>query len=185
MSSQATVTAADIARLAGVGRAAVSNWRRRYDDFPQPVGGTANSPLFELSEIQSWLQEQGKLQHASPWERLWQLVEAHRGEHEPADVLGAIGAFLLYLQSGDWSRLREQPDQSLADLLPESVNEATAGLADLGRWTVALDAQRAALFREVAELADEHGAPATLDGLWDRFVQTNTRWINVTSPELF
>lgn len=27
------VTAAGIARLAGVGRAAVSNWRRRYADF--------------------------------------------------------------------------------------------------------------------------------------------------------
>ena len=33
------MTAAAIARLAGVGRAAVSNWRRRYPDFPKPVAG--------------------------------------------------------------------------------------------------------------------------------------------------
>ncbi|WP_159026611.1 hypothetical protein [Streptomyces vietnamensis] len=29
-----------IARQAGVGRAAVVNWRRRHDDFPQPAVGT-------------------------------------------------------------------------------------------------------------------------------------------------
>src|SRR3954453_62079 len=85
VSNEAAVTAADIARLAGVGRAAVSNWRRRYEDFPEPVGGTPNSPLFTLSEVERWLRDQGKLQTSSPWERLWQLVEAHRGDAEPAD----------------------------------------------------------------------------------------------------
>src|SRR5699024_10877889 len=39
------VTAADIARLAGVTRAAVSNWRRRHDDFPSPTRAPASSPL--------------------------------------------------------------------------------------------------------------------------------------------
>ncbi|GAA4227931.1 hypothetical protein GCM10022254_16830 [Actinomadura meridiana] len=38
------VTASEIARLAEVGRAAVSNWRRRFDDFPDAVGGTPASP---------------------------------------------------------------------------------------------------------------------------------------------
>ena len=41
MPEDATVTAADIARLAGVGRAAVSNWRRRHPDFPRPVEANA------------------------------------------------------------------------------------------------------------------------------------------------
>jgi hypothetical protein len=48
MDDDATVSAADIARLAGVGRAAVSNWRRRYPDFPPPVGGPASSPRVGL-----------------------------------------------------------------------------------------------------------------------------------------
>src|SRR5438046_761868 len=43
----ATLTASGIARLANVGRAAVSNWRRRHADFPTPVGGTPTSPLFD------------------------------------------------------------------------------------------------------------------------------------------
>src|SRR5690554_909616 len=50
------VTAADIARLAGVTRAAVSNWRRRHDDFPSPVGGTSSSPLFALDQVREWLE---------------------------------------------------------------------------------------------------------------------------------
>ncbi|MGE5156222.1 MAG: N-6 DNA methylase, partial [Betaproteobacteria bacterium] len=54
------VTAADIARLAGVGRAAVSNWRRRHGDFPQPVGGPPTSPTFARPEVEAWLQANGK-----------------------------------------------------------------------------------------------------------------------------
>jgi SAM-dependent methyltransferase len=54
------VTAAEIARLANVGRAAVSNWRRRHDDFPKPVGGPPTSPLFDLAEVQAWLEANGR-----------------------------------------------------------------------------------------------------------------------------
>jgi SAM-dependent methyltransferase len=54
------ITAAAIARLAGVGRAAVSNWRRRYPDFPNPVGGSLTSPTFDRAEIEAWLKITGK-----------------------------------------------------------------------------------------------------------------------------
>lgn len=54
------ITSAEIARLAGVGRAAVSNWRRRYPKFPKPVGGTANSPTFSRADVERWLIETGK-----------------------------------------------------------------------------------------------------------------------------
>ena len=60
MTENSEVTAADIARIAGVGRAAVSNWRRRHADFPQPVGGPANSPTFALAEIEAWLNANGR-----------------------------------------------------------------------------------------------------------------------------
>lgn len=62
MRSSEEVTAADIARLAGVGRAAVSNWRRRHADFPNPVGGTRVSPTFSLDEVERWLFANGRLQ---------------------------------------------------------------------------------------------------------------------------
>ncbi len=56
---QDQVTAAAIARRAGVGRAAVSNWRKRYAGFPKPVGGGA-SPLFSWAEVEEWLVATGK-----------------------------------------------------------------------------------------------------------------------------
>ncbi len=54
------ITSAAIARLAGVGRAAVSNWRRRYADFPEPVAGSPASPLFSRVEVEAWLVSTGK-----------------------------------------------------------------------------------------------------------------------------
>ena len=54
------MTAAAIARLAGVGRAAVSNWRRRYPEFPKPVGGSPTSPTFDRAEVEAWLKATGK-----------------------------------------------------------------------------------------------------------------------------
>ncbi|MFE1327856.1 N-6 DNA methylase [Streptomyces sp. NPDC058741] len=74
------VTGAEIARLAGVTRAAVSNWRRRYDDFPAPAGGAANSPLYSLAEVQEWLDKQRKGQEVSPEVELWQAMRAVYGE---------------------------------------------------------------------------------------------------------
>ncbi|MET9145243.1 N-6 DNA methylase [Streptomyces sp. NPDC004042] len=74
------VTGAEIARLAGVTRAAVSNWRRRYDDFPAPAGGAANSPLYALADVQEWLDRQRKGQEVSPEVELWQAMRAVHGE---------------------------------------------------------------------------------------------------------
>ncbi|MGI5122308.1 N-6 DNA methylase [Marinactinospora thermotolerans] len=74
------VTGSEIARLAGVTRAAVSNWRRRYDDFPEPAGGASNSPLYVLAEVQAWLDRQRKGQEVSPEVELWQTMRAAYGE---------------------------------------------------------------------------------------------------------
>src|SRR2546421_10089370 len=75
-SADISVTLAEIARIAGVGRAAVSNWRRRHNTFPGPVGGTDASPLFSLVEVEAWLRQHAKLQEVGLLERLWQHVDA-------------------------------------------------------------------------------------------------------------
>ena len=80
MTEETLVTAADIARLAGVGRSAVSNWRRRYAGFPQPVAGTPASPLFALAEVEAWLRDQGRLLEVPLVERAWQELRAHAGD---------------------------------------------------------------------------------------------------------
>lgn len=76
MSDETLVSAADIARLADVGRSAVSNWRRRYADFPRPAGGTPSVPLFALDEVEAWLRDQGKLLEVPLAERAWQELRA-------------------------------------------------------------------------------------------------------------
>lgn len=38
----------------------MANWRRRYPEFPQPVAGGPNSPLFSWAAVQQWLVDTGK-----------------------------------------------------------------------------------------------------------------------------
>ncbi|MFF3285630.1 N-6 DNA methylase [Streptomyces sp. NPDC003023] len=85
------VTGSEIARLAGVTRAAVSNWRRRYDDFPAQAAGAANSPLYALAEVQAWLDKQRKGQEVSPEVELWQDMRAAYGEQLVAGLAAAAG----------------------------------------------------------------------------------------------
>lgn len=55
------ISSAEVARLAQVRPATVSNWRRRHPDFPKPVGGTASRALFSHDEVVAWLDERGQL----------------------------------------------------------------------------------------------------------------------------
>ncbi|KAB1928594.1 N-6 DNA methylase [Micromonospora noduli] len=109
-----TITAAEIARLAGVGRAAVSNWRKRHPDFPAPVGGTTASPEFDLIQVEQWLRTQGKLPELATADRLWRHLAA--ASDSPAAGLAAVGALLLARQRGSRTG---NPDVQLAPLLPD------------------------------------------------------------------
>ncbi|MFF2123511.1 hypothetical protein ACFVXH_39905 [Kitasatospora sp. NPDC058184] len=61
-----TATLIRIARVAGVGRAAVTNWRRHHPDFPAPVGGTDQSPQFPPADAEAWLHRHGKISRHQP-----------------------------------------------------------------------------------------------------------------------
>ncbi|GAA3302824.1 hypothetical protein GCM10020295_49710 [Streptomyces cinereospinus] len=117
------VTAAGIARLAGVGRAAVSNWRRRHADFPRPVGGTGTSPSFALAEVESWLRRQGKLAEVSLRERVWQQLAGHpRG---PVAALTHAGCALLLIHDRPmvWLEVSAGSDERLAAMLPAALEQ--------------------------------------------------------------
>ncbi|WP_214321351.1 N-6 DNA methylase [Nonomuraea sediminis] len=98
MSHDPTVNAGDIARLAGVGRAAVSNWRRRHDDFPSPIGGTANQPLFSLRQVEAWLRRYGKSYQVSLGDRVWQRLKA-AGDLRLGELVAEAGALLTVGES--------------------------------------------------------------------------------------
>ncbi|HEY6798657.1 MAG TPA: N-6 DNA methylase [Kineosporiaceae bacterium] len=91
----AQVGLSDIARLAGVGPAAVSNWRRRHASFPRPVGGTERSPRFRLADVQEWLRSQDKPLDLGAPERAWRAMDAVRGRTSIPDMLASIGLVLL------------------------------------------------------------------------------------------
>lgn len=82
------VSLADIAQLAGVTRAAVSNWRRRYTDFPSRTAGTAAAPLFLLSQVHDWLRLTGREREVSDEVALWHELRSWR----PDDLVSGIAA---------------------------------------------------------------------------------------------
>ncbi|MBV6695887.1 N-6 DNA methylase [Kitasatospora aureofaciens] len=90
------ITGAEIARLAGVTRAAVSNWRRRYDDFPAPAGGGPTSPLFNLADVHAWLAKQRKGHDVSDEVRLWQSLRGVFGD----DIIQGLAAVARLLTDG-------------------------------------------------------------------------------------
>ncbi|MFE5680246.1 hypothetical protein ACFQ7B_35620 [Streptomyces erythrochromogenes] len=59
---QHRVLLAGVARIAGVGRAAVVHWRRKHPDFPAPSGGTDVHPEFDLSAMVAWLLAHDKIE---------------------------------------------------------------------------------------------------------------------------
>jgi hypothetical protein len=116
MAVDPTVSTGDIARLGRVGPAAVSNWRRRHDDFPSPVSGTASNPRFALSEVEAWLRRNGKRYRLTAADRAWQRLLSDGAGFMVPERLAAAGAHLLD---------RHVPE--LADLVP---GEAPPPLAD-------------------------------------------------------
>ncbi|WP_171108319.1 MULTISPECIES: N-6 DNA methylase [Streptomyces] len=117
------VTAAGIARLAGVGRAAVSNWRRRHADFPTPVGGTETSPSFALAEVEAWLRRQGKLAEVPLRERVWQHIAGH--PEGPVVALTHAGCVLLLIHDRPtvWLEVSAGSDERLAAMLPGALEQ--------------------------------------------------------------
>lgn len=53
------VTMTEVAKLAGVHRPTVSNWRRRHKSFPRPVEDDGVQPLFDADQLAGWLDGRG------------------------------------------------------------------------------------------------------------------------------
>ncbi|HET7013566.1 MAG TPA: N-6 DNA methylase [Streptosporangiaceae bacterium] len=103
------MTAAAIARLAGVGRAAVSNWRRRYPDFPKPIVGAGNpgSPTFSRAEVECWLTATGKAD---------QLATAGRTETGTQLLTGLAAPTSDPRNIFQWRKIFDVQERSITDL---------------------------------------------------------------------
>ncbi|MEW2077000.1 N-6 DNA methylase [Streptomyces sp. NPDC013433] len=205
------VTAAGIARLAGVGRAAVSNWRRRHADFPGPVGGTGTSPSFALAEVEGWLRRHSKLAEVPLRERVWQQLTGHPAG--PVTALTHAGCVLLLIhdRSPVWLEVSSGSDERLAALLPGALEQVltprlsevdgshvnTPGLVHSPAASAAPATRKALepptapqllpsapLLRSVAGLAAELGARHTFEFLLGRHLDANPRQYTPTPADL-
>ncbi|GAA3810564.1 N-6 DNA methylase [Streptomyces phyllanthi] len=184
------VTAAGIARLAGVGRAAVSNWRRRHADFPRPVGGTETSPSFALAEVEAWLRKQGKLAEVPLRERVWQQLAGHPAGPVPALVHTGCALLLVHDRHPVWLEVSAGSDQRLAELLPNSLDQVLTPRFGMVREPAVTAPTAAALrpsvplLRGAAELAAETGARQTFEFLLTRYLDANPRQYTLTPGDL-
>jgi type I restriction enzyme M protein len=90
------MTLTEIARLAGVNRSAVANWRDRHPDFPRPISSPASGPLYDRAEIKAWLttkRPEVLRPLAIPPEAhfqdkvafIWAVADLLRGDYKPHD----------------------------------------------------------------------------------------------------
>ncbi|WP_017975203.1 HsdM family class I SAM-dependent methyltransferase [Actinopolyspora halophila] len=181
---EATVSAADIARLAEVGRAAVSNWRRRFGDFPEPVAGTQANPLFELDEVREWFARHDKPFRVSPGDRLWQRIQATVDDIRLGDAVGLFGTCLLLLKrTARRPHALENPagDDAAGQLhaaLREHVPELPAELLP------PVERPWLPLLREAADIVANTGASTLFSFLCERYFELHSRWLPATDREV-
>ena len=205
MEQQVEVSASDIARIAGVRPSAVSNWRRRHGDFPDPVAGTEKNPRFRLADVEEWLRAQGKAPEIPALERLWQTFESARGTMSLTQALATAGILLYHLSKHpqepapalagrtDIIWLMERAPQSLvfddggSGLLPSGRDSVAGGLLDLIGHLPRLEAgtPEITMLEAVASAAAEAGATEVFGYLCDRVLDPGMRTgLAVTPPGL-
>lgn len=166
--ADALITATGIARLAGVGRAAVSNWRRRYADFPAPVSGPLTSPSFNAEEVEEWLIRRGRLAKVGPEQTAWRLIEGYQPVAAIGDVLGLAGAYLLARSARGATDTRLPTPRQLAGRIAAIDRD----LADLVRRTLpeTWDAQLRSVLRSVDELAQDQDPESIFEYLHRQYL---------------
>ncbi|MCC3650832.1 N-6 DNA methylase [Streptomyces sp. S07_1.15] len=171
-----SVTLAEIARIAGVGRAAVSNWRRRHSSFPRPVGGTDASPQFSLSQVEEWLRAQGKLgADEGGRERLWPRFEALGDRELMGLAIAAVGTRAGRAEPAAGPSPRPTPEDAPGTPPAPSGSVRPPVDAELS------EAQEQAV-EQAVRVAGEDGLAETFGFLLGRWLGTHVRQIT-TTPE--
>jgi len=122
------MTLTEIARLAGVNRSAVANWRDRHPDFPRPISSPASGPLYDRAEIKAWLATKRpevlrplvippEAHFQDKVAFIWAVADLLRGDYKPHDY-GQVILPLTVLRRMD----------CVLDPTKEAVLAAAAGL---------------------------------------------------------
>ena len=167
------VSLADVAELARVTRPAVSNWRRRYKDFPSPVQETGSVSLFRLEEIQTWLTKRGK-RHVVPSARqsIWGAISGVRDSLTVARsvevCMWVLGMYVLngwvgpdgrLNATGSWSEESTDLVQSAARIVGEHFHGQSLEITDDEAWKASRVASK------LRGLIRDHGIIEVCEGL--------------------
>lgn len=122
------VNTTEIAKMANVSVSTVSNWKRRSDTFPEPVGTKDGKPTFDYNQVAEWLQANNKEFDDNRTRNLvWEYANLVRGKVEVTEGMTLFIA-LLHLRKAAHEYGLETQWQTLIDG------------GDRGSWLSYLDA---------------------------------------------
>jgi hypothetical protein len=167
------VTLGQIAELAGVRPSAVSNWRKRFDDFPTPTASaTGGRDLFSLDAVETWLVAHNRLAGTKEGERfLWQATDILRSELDVKGIIDVVCAALAFVY------VRTDTDQLAGDVAFDRHMRDDPAFAEPFAPLAALRAEtRVHLLQLVGQLTPAN-IPSLFSGVLarhQRFVETRT-----------
>jgi len=133
------VSLSEIAKLVGFKPSAVSNWRKRYEDFPVPSGRSARGDLFPRDQVLAWLRQRDIPVRADVGlaEDVWTLLDPARdlGLTRLLDLcLEVLAALPSLSRVEEWPQLADQDIRD--DITPQLTSHSPgpdAFAADLER----------------------------------------------------
>jgi hypothetical protein len=176
-----TLSLSQIAELASVRPSAVSNWRKRFDDFPQPVETTPGGrDLFPLESVERWLRRHNKpFDSSSTNERLLleaiNLLRAHAASDEGIQILAAAIALAEALDRIDGNDANDMR-RSAAELV-QLVETREPALAGVFQPVAKLDTATADRILDIAKSIAPDERSESFEwalGRRTRFVETRT-----------
>lgn len=185
------VSASEIAQRADVTPSAVSNWRKRFPDFPTPAGtAPSGGDLFVLADLERWLRTHDRMpkrrERREVTEQVWAVADRLRGKALAGDLIGvlAASAALLHLaREHGHAPPQRKGLVEIADRARDVIASLSAGRGDLNRLFAplrAVEPQFLGLLLDSfadCETADE--LAATLDHVLERA----SRYGEFSTPE--
>lgn len=171
--AQGLLSPSDIAELADVSRGAVSNWRKRSDDFPEPSAGTAAKPLFDRSAIEAWLANRGiEIKEDRGESRVWGALNALRGAlsmNSAADLFLTVACIRKASGREAWSEIVAARGPELKTLMEETKRDLSQDLVSLPE---AIDSQSLEIVISVVDTLEPHHLANAVDSVMERLAKS-------------
>ena len=92
------INTTEIAQMANVSVSTVSNWKRRSNTFPEPVGTKDGKPAFDYDQVSRWLRDNNKEFHDNRMRSLvWEYANRVRGKMDAVEGSARFVALLHLL----------------------------------------------------------------------------------------